>query len=60
MLAAVWEHTVRVGVEDPGVFPVAADLAEALTEARRRFIVSRFPRFAAARPRLRWAEGLSR
>jgi DNA-binding CsgD family transcriptional regulator len=32
-LAAVWEHTVREGVEDPGAFPVAGDLAEALAEA---------------------------
>ena len=32
-LGAVWEHTQREGVEDPGAFPVAGDLAEALTEA---------------------------
>src|SRR5262249_3565546 len=32
-LSAVWEHTVREGVEDPGAFPIAADLAEALAEA---------------------------
>jgi DNA-binding CsgD family transcriptional regulator len=31
-LAAVWEHTQREGVEDPGAFPVAGDLAEALAE----------------------------
>jgi DNA-binding CsgD family transcriptional regulator len=31
-LGAVWEHTEREGVEDPGVFPVAGDLAEALAE----------------------------
>jgi DNA-binding CsgD family transcriptional regulator len=30
-LRRVWEHTRRAGVEDPGAFPVAADLAEALT-----------------------------
>jgi DNA-binding NarL/FixJ family response regulator len=29
-LQAVWEHTERVGVDDPGVFPVAPDLVEAL------------------------------
>jgi len=29
-LRAVWEHTVRVGVDDPGVFPVGPDLVEAL------------------------------
>jgi DNA-binding NarL/FixJ family response regulator len=32
-LAAVWEHTAREGVQDPGAFPVAGDLAEALAEA---------------------------
>jgi len=31
-LAAVWEHMEREGVEDPGAFPVATDLAEALAE----------------------------
>jgi DNA-binding CsgD family transcriptional regulator len=31
-LRAVWEHTEREGVEEPGVFPVAPDLVEALTE----------------------------
>jgi hypothetical protein len=31
-LAAVWEHTMAEGVEDPGAFPVAGDLAEALAE----------------------------
>jgi len=34
-LAAVWEHTVREGIENPGAFPVAGDLAEALAEAGR-------------------------
>src|SRR5215470_10765764 len=34
-LAAVWEHTQREGVEDPGAFPVAGDLAEALAETGR-------------------------
>jgi DNA-binding NarL/FixJ family response regulator len=34
-LAAVWEHMVREGVEDPGAFPVAGDLTEALAEAGR-------------------------
>lgn len=29
-LRAVWEHTVRQGIEEPGVFPVAPDLVEAL------------------------------
>ena len=31
-LRAVWEHTEREGVEEPGVFPVAPDLVEALVE----------------------------
>jgi len=34
-LSAVWEHTVREGVEDPGAFPVAGDLVEALAESGR-------------------------
>jgi ATP/maltotriose-dependent transcriptional regulator MalT len=34
-LGAVWEHTVREGVEDPGAFPVAGDLVEALAESGR-------------------------
>jgi DNA-binding CsgD family transcriptional regulator len=34
-LAAVWEHTMAEGVEDPGAFPVAGDLAEALAETGR-------------------------
>lgn len=29
-LRAVWEHTVTEGVDDPGAFPVAPDLVEAL------------------------------
>ena len=31
-LRSVWEHTVREGVDDPGAFPVAPDLVEALVE----------------------------
>lgn len=31
-LRAVWSHTEREGVADPGVFPVAPDLVEALVE----------------------------
>ena len=31
-LQAVWEHTEREGVTDPGVFPVAPELVEALVE----------------------------
>ena len=32
-LRSVWDHTVREGVDDPGAFPVAGDLVEALVEA---------------------------
>jgi DNA-binding CsgD family transcriptional regulator len=32
-LGAVWEHTQREGVLDPGAFPVGLDLVEALVEA---------------------------
>lgn len=32
-LLRVWEHTERQGVLDPGAFPVAPDLVEALAEA---------------------------
>jgi DNA-binding CsgD family transcriptional regulator len=31
-LRTVWEHTLREGVDEPGVFPVAPELVEALTE----------------------------
>ena len=31
-LRSVWEHTQREEVDEPGVFPVAPDLVEALTE----------------------------
>ena len=31
-LRAVWEHTQREGIEEPGAFPVAGELVEALTE----------------------------
>jgi DNA-binding CsgD family transcriptional regulator len=33
-LGIVWEHTNREGVDEPGVFPVAPDLVEALVELR--------------------------
>ena len=32
-LKSVWDHTAREGVDDPGAFPVAGDLVEALVEA---------------------------
>lgn len=34
-LGAVWTHMQSHGVDDPGVFPVAADLVEALVALRR-------------------------
>ena len=34
-LQRVWEHTEREGVDDPGAFPVAPDLVEALLELGR-------------------------
>ena len=30
LLTSVWDHTVNEGIDDPGAFPVAADLVEAL------------------------------
>jgi DNA-binding NarL/FixJ family response regulator len=50
-LGAVWDHTVREGVEDPGAFPVAGDLVEALAEAGRRDtateVIARLDRLAS-------------
>ena len=51
-LAAVWEHTQREGVDDPGAFPVAGNLVEALAEAGRpeeaNQVIGRLSRSAAA------------
>jgi DNA-binding CsgD family transcriptional regulator len=51
-LSAVWEHTRREGVEDPGAFPVAGDLVEALVEAdaiaEARAVTRRLQRLASA------------
>jgi DNA-binding CsgD family transcriptional regulator/tetratricopeptide (TPR) repeat protein len=33
-LRSVWEYTQREGIDEPGAFPVAPDLVEALTESR--------------------------
>ncbi len=30
LLTSVWDHTVNEGIDDPGAFPVAGDLVEAL------------------------------
>jgi DNA-binding CsgD family transcriptional regulator len=49
-LRAVWEHTEREGVDEPGAFPVAHDLAEALLELgeldEARVVVSRLRELA--------------
>jgi DNA-binding NarL/FixJ family response regulator len=51
-LAAVWQHTQREGIEDPGAFPVAGDLAEALAEtgqfAAAGAVIGRLAHLAAA------------
>jgi DNA-binding NarL/FixJ family response regulator len=51
-LYAVWEHTEREGVEDPGAFPVAGDLVEALAEVGRfetaRAVIRRLADLATA------------
>jgi DNA-binding CsgD family transcriptional regulator len=51
-LSEVWEHTQREGVEDPGAFPVAGDLAEALAEtgqpAAAGQVIARLAELAAA------------
>jgi DNA-binding NarL/FixJ family response regulator len=51
-LNVVWEHTRRERVEDPGAFPVAGDLVEALVEtdalAAARAVTRRLHRLAAA------------
>jgi DNA-binding CsgD family transcriptional regulator len=49
-LRPVWEHTEREGVLDPGVFPVAPDLIEALVEQgasdEARAVTNRLARLA--------------
>jgi DNA-binding CsgD family transcriptional regulator len=51
-LDAVWQHTEREGVADPGAFPVAGDLAEALAETGQPEaagqVIGRLGRLAAA------------
>ena len=51
-LGAVWDHTEREGVEDPGAFPVAPDLVEALVETdaldRARSVTARLAARAEA------------
>ncbi len=49
-LRTVWEHTVREGVDEPGVFPVAPELVESLIEVgepkEARAVVTRLRRLA--------------
>lgn len=50
-LRRVWNHTLREGVDDPGAFPVAPDLVEALVELREleeaRYVTERLTALAA-------------
>jgi DNA-binding CsgD family transcriptional regulator/tetratricopeptide (TPR) repeat protein len=49
-LRTVWDHTEREGVDEPGAFPVAPDLVEALVELREpgqaELVVDRLRRLA--------------
>jgi hypothetical protein len=49
-LRAVWDHTVREGIEEPGVFPAAPDLVEALVETGQtdeaRAVIARLQKLA--------------
>ena len=58
MLAAVWDYTVREGVDEPGAFPAAADLVEALVHSNKlepaRAVTDRLS-LLAARQQHPWA-----
>jgi len=57
-LGTVWEHLTREGVEEPGVFPVAPDLVEALIELgedQRALTVTSRLRMLATRHEHPWA-----
>ena len=51
VLRAVWTHAVEHGIDEPGVFPVAPDLVEALAELEEldeaRAVLERLERLAA-------------
>ncbi|HEV8065023.1 MAG TPA: LuxR family transcriptional regulator [Acidimicrobiales bacterium] len=51
-LGAVWEHTVREHIDDPGAFPVAPDLVEAMVQTgdtdRAKDVTDRLRRAAEA------------
>jgi DNA-binding CsgD family transcriptional regulator len=58
-LREVWEHTVREGVDEPGVFPVAPELVEALVELGRleeALVVTARLRDLAAQQRHPWGQ----
>jgi DNA-binding CsgD family transcriptional regulator len=58
LLGAVWEHTVHEQVDEPGAFPVAGDLVEALADCGRnddaRAVTKRLA-LLAARQQHPWA-----
>jgi DNA-binding CsgD family transcriptional regulator len=58
LLGAVWDHTVREHVDEPGAFPVAGDLVEALAQCdeneRARAVTKRLS-LLATRQRHPWA-----
>jgi DNA-binding CsgD family transcriptional regulator len=59
LLGAVWEHTEREQVDDPGAFPVAGDLVEALArceEHERAQAVTERLNLLAARQGHPWAD----
>ncbi len=62
-LRAVWEHTEREGVLDPGAFPAAPDLVEALVELgqadQARVVISRLAALASSQDHP-WAEAGAR
>lgn len=58
LLGAVWEHTVREQVDEPGAFPVAGDLVEALVqgdEHERAQVVTERLSLLAERQQHPWA-----
>lgn len=58
LLGAVWDHTVREQVDEPGAFPVAGDLVEALAQcddnSRAQAVTERLS-LLAARQQHPWA-----
>jgi DNA-binding CsgD family transcriptional regulator len=62
-LLVVWDHTRRAGVEEPGAFPVAADLVESLVDLGRieeaRAVIDRLSELAE-RQRHPWGRATAR